>query len=293
MDNSDAYGALAGLAGIMLVFVLIILAVYIAFYVLYSLGVMKLAQGRGLTKAWMAWLPIFGIRSYLIGEIADDVNLKLKGKTTYFRWINFGASWAVTIFTSSSTYSWFSDLLSSSRYLDDPSDFIQYFSNFAGKSMWVNLLGWAFLALQVVLLYMITQDYNPSASVAYTVSSAILGFLFWNNFYLLLLFTLRNRMPISSQGGYHPTNGYPPGPGGSVPPNSGYNPYPGQNFGNTYNPYSNQPPQQPQQPPQQPQQPTQGGNYDPNAASPYNPQDMPPQPEAPEPPKPPEPPESI
>lgn len=57
------FGALIG------VFVLI----GIAFYVLMSLGLMKLAENKGIENAWLAWIPIANM--YILGLVIEDLQI--------------------------------------------------------------------------------------------------------------------------------------------------------------------------------------------------------------------------
>ncbi len=42
-------------------------------YVLFALGLMKLAQNKGIENAWLAWIPIANF--YLLGRIVETVNI--------------------------------------------------------------------------------------------------------------------------------------------------------------------------------------------------------------------------
>lgn len=47
--------------------------VSIVAYVLFSLGLMKLAENKGIANAWLAWIPIANL--YLLGLVVEEVTI--------------------------------------------------------------------------------------------------------------------------------------------------------------------------------------------------------------------------
>lgn len=47
--------------------------ILIAFYVLGSFGLMRLAQNKGIENAWLAWIPIGNL--YILGKIVENVKI--------------------------------------------------------------------------------------------------------------------------------------------------------------------------------------------------------------------------
>ena len=57
-------------------------------YVFSSLGLYRILQNRGVPNPWMAWVPVANY--YAQGAVADDINLRTRGKTTHLRhWLLF------------------------------------------------------------------------------------------------------------------------------------------------------------------------------------------------------------
>lgn len=76
--------------GVVLSVALIILAVYIAFYVLRSIGLYKLAKGQGVDKAFFAWIPCLWMFTAC----------KIIGKTRFFNTTaEKVAVWACVLFS--------------------------------------------------------------------------------------------------------------------------------------------------------------------------------------------------
>ena len=70
MNNYDMYrpAMVAGAAGITIVSIIGVVA-----YVLTALGLMKLAQNKGIENAWLAWIPLANL--YLLGKIVETVSI--------------------------------------------------------------------------------------------------------------------------------------------------------------------------------------------------------------------------
>lgn len=277
------------MVGALAVFIMIValvgVGVGIVFYILKSLGLMRMAERRGIPNAWMGWIPFADM--FLYGSIADDVNLKLGGKSTQFRYYALAAS-IVNIFTSSNYVSNVTDILEGNYNSYNYSSLISF--------NWGSLLSWAVILLYVYVFYMILQDYKPETAKNNAIVGGIISIIFFNIIFLWIFF-IRNKISISSQNGSngnnrgYGNNGTPGGPNmygsGYVPPQQQWQqpnntpPQQQQYNNNTVAPqqYNNVPPQQ-QQPANTPSQPPQSSNtegYNPTSASPYNPENQKPE----------------
>ena len=63
-------------------FYMIMLGVAVLTYVLQSLALYRLAKNRGIANYGLAWVPIGS--SWLLGKLADDVNICRRNKKTHF-----------------------------------------------------------------------------------------------------------------------------------------------------------------------------------------------------------------
>ena len=112
-------------------------------YVLSALGLMKLAQNKGIENAWLAWIPIANF--YLLGRIVETVNI---GTWEIPRLeIVLPVSFAVVMVLGRIPVLGF-------------------------------LLFIAFAVLMGFVLYRLFSKYRPDQAVLYTVLSIVLG-LFW------------------------------------------------------------------------------------------------------------------
>ena len=70
MYDAGMMAGLLALGGIVVFFFSII---GIAMYVLFSLGLMKLAENKGIENPWLAWIPIANM--YILGLIVKEVDV--------------------------------------------------------------------------------------------------------------------------------------------------------------------------------------------------------------------------
>ena len=68
MDYSVTF--LAIFLGIIFVIALVIV---LPFYIIGSIGLMKIAQNKGIDDAWLAWIPFVNL--YILGKIVDNFDL--------------------------------------------------------------------------------------------------------------------------------------------------------------------------------------------------------------------------
>lgn len=66
------------LVGIVLGILLVALVIAAVFYVLQAVGLYSIAKRRGLSNAWLAWIPIGNY--WILGSISDQYQYVVKGK---------------------------------------------------------------------------------------------------------------------------------------------------------------------------------------------------------------------
>lgn len=232
----DLFGAIIGIfIGILLICLLVALIEYI----LRGMALYRMAQNAGFSSPILAWIPVAS--SYLLGSLCDRSVYCRSGKQWKLSVILpvidlvslFGGGALATLSGLAAGY------LDYGRYGAFDTDF------FPGVGSLISL---AALVVTVIGLYNLYWDYAQGQEVLYTVLSVIFGGLGQT----IILFILRDRVPVSAQrGGWEQPypGGYPQGP---YPPP----PYQG-------GPYTTGPQQPPYQGPYTtgPGQPYQGGPY--------------------------------
>ncbi len=79
-------GMMAMFAGLGIM-MFIIAAIAIVFYVLMSIGLMKMADNLELENTWLAWIPV--ARLYILGKIVGDIEI-FDTTIPYTEWILVG-----------------------------------------------------------------------------------------------------------------------------------------------------------------------------------------------------------
>lgn len=263
--DPETLAFLQSLFGVIVTIIAVGLACNIVFYILRSIGLMRIAQNRGMAYPWLGWIPALG--TFMIGAVADDIGEKQNGSKTYFRWFLLGgmilsnataAVYLIMLFSAGSS-------VISSRGASLPNTMFTFASL-------VNLLQYplaiATIVLMLISLNKIYKCYAPSSSTAYTVLCFFFSFLI-----PIFLFALRNREPVPP--------GWPPAPG-YYPPSQGYPPpgYPPVDYRQQpYNPGYPQPPYYQGYPPQQNYPPPQANppTYEGSGQPPENEENRPPQ----------------
>lgn len=158
-------GLAVAVTAILLAVLFAVLVFAAATYVLRSIGLYTMAKNRGIENAWLAWVPVGN--SWLLGQIADEVNSRQGKKTNY--------SLILLVLTAVTAAGGFSlVLLPFSALLSAP-------------------LSLAASVVYFIALYDVYQDYAPKNAVVFLVLSILLS-AHW-----LLLFILRDRLPLSLQ----------------------------------------------------------------------------------------------
>ena len=78
--GSALEGAAGILLGVIVILYLLVLAFSIVSYVLYSMGLYRIAKRRGIHHPWLAWIPVGS--SWLLGSISDHYQFVAKQKNT-------------------------------------------------------------------------------------------------------------------------------------------------------------------------------------------------------------------
>ena len=159
-------GLLVMMGAVLVLVILMAIAATAAVYVLQALSLQTMAKRRGIANAWLAWVPVGS--SWLLGAIADDINLRQGKKTSY--------AIVLLVVTAACMGAGFSLFL------------IPFLGLFSG------LFSIAVLVVYYIALYEIYRDYTPRNAVLYLVLSILLG-IHW-----LLLFLLRQKRPLSLGG---------------------------------------------------------------------------------------------
>lgn len=82
--------ALAGVVAIYLVFCFVMLGLSLVQYIFQSLGLYTIAKRRGISKPWLAWVPVGNV--WIMGCISDQYQYVARGlnknKRTLLMWLN-------------------------------------------------------------------------------------------------------------------------------------------------------------------------------------------------------------
>lgn len=73
-----------GVISVFIVIVLVMLGIAMLAYVVGAYPIYKIAQRRGCSHAWLAWVPV--AQSYILGWIADDIEAASGTQAHYWRW---------------------------------------------------------------------------------------------------------------------------------------------------------------------------------------------------------------
>lgn len=183
---------LAGLfIGVAVIFVLLLLTMALV-YVLQSLALYRMAKNAGFSSPVLAWVPVAS--SYLLGLLCERASCRRSGKT-----------WKFSVILP------VVELLS----LFGGMNFLWSWNNFSFSLSSGGFLGLVGTAVTAFALFNLYWDYAQGRETLYTVLSVIFGGLGQ----AVILFTLKDRVPISVQYPQYPE--YPSYP--QYPP---YPPYP-------------------------------------------------------------------
>lgn len=171
----------------------------LACHILKAKALSHMAQNAGLDTS-LAWFPF--ANNYLLGALCEQSETRRTGKTWKFSVLLPVLDLAA--FFSASARPWGS-LLNIGRAIRNPSFCVAI------------VLAITFWVMMLAALYKVFRDYSPVDAVFYTILSAIFGILAQS----ILLFSLRDRTPVSAQTEGHPPQGPDPSRPQDDPPGNG------------------------------------------------------------------------
>lgn len=173
----------------LIVFVIIIgiiLLLSLATWVLYSLGLYKLAKNKGMDNAWLAWIPIANY--YVLGSVAKEAPFikkhipRLDIILPIVSVAIIAISWIVSISQIANVFNGFQPMYNwGGGYNPFNFTFFAYLGMIP--------LGLLFSALMIFVYYHLFKLYAPKDAVLFTIISAI-GFAF------IFIFVIRNKKPV-------------------------------------------------------------------------------------------------
>lgn len=174
---------LAGLfIGVAVLFVLTLLATALV-YVLQSLALYRMAKNAGMSTPVLAWIPVAS--GYLLGLLCERASFRRTGRTWKFS----------VLLPVMELLAFFGSM-----------NFLWSWNNFSFSLSSGGFLGLAGTVVTAFALYNLYWDYAQGQEVLYTVLSVIFGGLGQ----AIILFILRDRVPISVQYPQHaPHTQYP------------------------------------------------------------------------------------
>lgn len=161
----------------------------LALYVLNALGLYAIAQRRGISSPWLAWIP-FG-NAWILGSIADGYQRAVKNKTTARRKVLLGLEIATAVagiimmiamvgMAVDLVMEWGLDFETSMNTAESDA-FALAILQFAGKTVGLGFLVSVIAIVCAVFSYMSYYDLfrscNPDSAVLYLVLSILFSFL--------------------------------------------------------------------------------------------------------------------
>ena len=181
------------------------------FHLIKGAGLARMARNAGLPNPALAWIPV--ANNYLLGCLCDRAVYCRTGKQWRFS-IILPVLDLVSILGGGSITAALYGIFTSYYYYGSDFDITnEGFRSFGG-----NLFAIATTVAMAIALYHLFCDYDPGREVLYTVLSVIFGSVAQ----AILIFVLRDRVPLSAQaGGYPPPYQAPGQPGPWAPPPAG------------------------------------------------------------------------
>lgn len=195
-----------------LVLVFVVWAVSaLVFHLIKGAGLARMARNAGLPNPALAWIPV--ANNYLLGCLCDRAVYCRTGNQWRFS-IILPVLDLVSILGGGSITAALYGIFTSYYYYGSDFDITnEGFRSFGG-----NLFAIATTVAMAIALYHLFCDYDPGREVLYTVLSVIFGSVAQ----AILIFVLRDRVPLSAQaGGYPPPYQAPGQPGTWAPPPAG------------------------------------------------------------------------
>lgn len=160
----------------------------LVFYIFTAISLYAISKKRGYDKPWLAFIPIANF--YLMGAIADNINLVIKKKTIFRR--------LALILSGSFIFSLimifvfiFKGVENSEAINQNPSLSLGIIMGVGIFYILIIILRICYLILLGFILYRIYMDYTPNNAVAFLVLSLIF------KIHPFFLFSIRNKPSIS------------------------------------------------------------------------------------------------
>lgn len=203
--------ALITIFGILILVFVVWAVSALVFHLIKGAGLARMARNAGLPNPALAWIPV--ANNYLLGCLCDRAVYCRTGNQWRFS-IILPVLDLVSLFGGGSITAALYGIFTSYLYYGSDFDITnEGFRSFGG-----NLFAIATTVAMAIALYHLFCDYDPGREVLYTVLSVIFGSVAQ----AILIFVLRDRVPLSAQaGGYPPPYQAPGQPGTWAPPPAG------------------------------------------------------------------------
>lgn len=168
------------LAGSYMVIYLFSLFYSLAVYIIQSLSLHSIADRRGISHAWLAWIPIGNL--WILGSISDDYQLrahhKLKNKRKALMWLSAGIFVAYIVFIVAVILCVFNGVDAGYNNYDDATDFMKVFGSL-GLALVVMLVmcgvAVALSVIQYICYYDLFRSCEPDNAVLYLILTILTG----------------------------------------------------------------------------------------------------------------------
>lgn len=211
--SEEAVAGLMAVLGVFAVIGIIMLVVGILTYVLEGIGFSAMAKNRGYDKPWLAWIPVASV--YLMGAIADDINMRNGKETNLRKWLLGlaigGIGLSIVIGGVEGVASALSDEGEAALAIS------------AIGNMISSMLSMAMMVFTYIALYKIYNEYSPNSSTIMLICTIV----FCNIVRPFMIFAIRNNPPASVMAAPTPAyNPYGAAPAYPAPAQPEYPAYP-------------------------------------------------------------------
>lgn len=168
----------------LLVGVVIGLALGIMFYLFYSIGLSKMGKNRGMTKTFLAFIPI--ANSWFAGALSDHINAangkRTNHRTTLLILNIISEVWAIAYLT-----------VYFQRIFMGPASGVSA-ELLSQMALITDAISIVILVFFSITMYSIFKEYSPRCAVAFLVLSILFSFL-----NPIFIFAIRNKVGTSQQ----------------------------------------------------------------------------------------------
>lgn len=176
------------MAGFLIFGIVFGIIVSLVFYIFNAIALYSISKKRGYNNAWIAFIPI--VNFYLMGAIADNINLSINKKTG-FRYLLLIFSGASSVFQVMKSFVFVKSVEDISLFIEDPTQYAGAFTAMSALSGFSGLIGIGFLVVLGFVLYRIYMDYSPNSAVVFLIFSLLF------RLYPFFLFAIRNKPSVS------------------------------------------------------------------------------------------------